>query len=106
MLKDIPFQKIFSGTLISLGLVFLLIGVALSFALYEIESYQPYEQACKQEALVLKRENDVELLGACVDGYVHTWLGFGLVSIISFGISLPSLVIGFIWRLFLRRQRQ
>lgn len=106
MLKDIPFQKIFSGTLISLGLVFLLIGVALSFALYEIESYQPYEQACKQEALVLKKEEDVESLGSCVDGYVHAWLGFGLMGIISFGIGLPSLVIGFIWRFFIRRKQQ
>ena len=104
MLKNIPFQKIFSGTLISFGLVFSLIGLALSYAQYETGSYQPYEEACKQEALVLKRENDVELLGACVDGYVHAWLGFGLVSIISFGIGLPSLVIGFIWRFFIKRK--
>ena len=106
MLKNIPFQKIFSGTLISFGLVFSLIGLALSYAQYETGSYQPYEQVCEQEALALKKENDVELLGACVDGHIHAWLGFGLMGIISLGIGLPSLVIGFIWRLFLRRKHQ
>ena len=102
----LPFQKIFSSTLLSIGIVFSIIGSILYYEHYSIERYQSYEQVCKQDAIALEKEYDEEFKGSCIDGYVHAWFGTGFISYIALGIGIPSLALGFIWRLFLRRKHQ